>query len=102
MIVKTAQYEVRAEALDECLRAIEAYVAEIDATQPGTIVYRALRDMERPTRFLHIMLFADDEAEEIHGDSEATQRFTGVLYPNTLAPVEFAAWEPVAMVDRTA
>lgn len=71
MIVKTAGYEVRPEALDARLTAIEAFVAV-------------------------------DEAERIHGASDAVKRFTEVLYPNTLAPVEFVAWEAFAMVDRTA
>ena len=102
MQVNTATFEVKPEALNECVDAIEEFVSAIEETEPRTLVYRSLRDTKNPSRFLHIFLFADEGAKDAHASSDAVKRFTDILYPNTLAPVEFTEWEPVAMVDRLA
>ena len=100
MVIKTAQFEVEENALDECVAAVEAFVGAVDESEPGTLVDRSLQDVDRPTRFLHIFIFADDAAEQVHTSGEPVKRFTEVLYSRTLAPVQFQTWRPVAMVDR--
>lgn len=100
MIIQTATFDVVPDALQGCEAAIRDFVSYIEANEPGTSVYRSLRETGDPCRFLHIFLFADAEAEELHANSEAVRRFTETLYPNIVAPVAFARWEPVAMVDR--
>jgi len=101
MILKTATFEVRPDGIDTCLVATRTFVAEIEATQPATLVYRSLQDAAEPTRFLNIMLFPDGDAEEIHRSSDATRRFTEFIYPLTVAPPRFTGWTQVAAVDRT-
>lgn len=39
----------------------------------------ALQDVEEPTRFLHVVTFADPAAEERHSASDAVRRFTATL-----------------------
>jgi hypothetical protein len=65
-IHELARYEVRPEALKQCLAAIEEFVAWRDA-----------------------------EANRLHGESAAVKKFAGILYPNCLAPVEFIEYRQV-------
>ena len=68
-IRELARYEVRPEALEQCLSAIHEFVAYVRSNEPG-----ALR---------------------IHGESAAVKKFAGILYPNCLAPVEFIEYKQI-------
>jgi quinol monooxygenase YgiN len=94
-IYGTARFGVKPEALDRCRSAIEEFVTYVRANEPGTKLYLSLQDAEEPTRFLHVMIFEDDAAENIHTNSEAVDRFTGVLYPETVDGVTFERFLPV-------
>ena len=59
------------------------------ANEPGTKLYLSLQDQADPTRFLHVMIFEDEVAEDLHANSEAVKRFTDVLYPETVDGVTF-------------
>ena len=92
---KTAVFQVRAEALDTCLEAIRAFVAHAQTKEPGTLMYRSLQSVDDPTRFVHVMAFADEAAEKAHATSDAVRRFTDVLYPNTVDGVAFTTYREV-------
>jgi quinol monooxygenase YgiN len=94
-IHELARYEVRPEALPECLAAIHEFVAHVRANEPGALRYEVWQEAAHPTRFVHIFVWRDEEASRIHGESEAVKRFAGILYPNCLAPVEFRVYEQV-------
>ena len=94
-IHELARYEVRPEALDQCLAAIHEFVAYIRENEPGSLRYEVWQDAERPTHFVHIFVWRDAEANRIHGESAAVKRFAGILYPNCLAPVEFIEYKQV-------
>ena len=94
-IHELARYEVRAEALDTCIAAIHEFVAYVRANEPGALRYEVWQEAERPTRFVHLFVWRDDEANRIHGESAAVKRFAGILYPNCLAPVEFTEYRQV-------
>jgi hypothetical protein len=51
----------------------------------------------RTTRhaFVHIFVWRDEEANRIHGQSDAVKKFAGILYPQCLAPVEFTEYRQV-------
>ncbi len=94
-IHELARYEVRPEALDQCLAAIHEFVAYIRENEPGALRYEVWQDTERPTRFVHIFVWRDAEANRIHGESVAVKKFASILYPNCLAPVEFIEYKQV-------
>ena len=94
-IHEIARYEVRVEALDECLAAIHEFVAYVRANEPGALRYEVWQEAEHPTRFVHIFVWRDAEANRIHGESAAVKKFAGILYPRCLAPVEFVEYRQV-------
>ncbi|MBS4096918.1 MAG: antibiotic biosynthesis monooxygenase [Sulfuricella sp.] len=94
-IHELARYEVLPDALDQCLAAIHEFVAYIRDNEPGSLRYEVWQDAKHPTRFVHIFVWRDAEANRIHGESEAVKKFAGILYPNCLAPVEFIKYHQV-------
>jgi quinol monooxygenase YgiN len=88
-IRELARYEVRPEALQQCVAAIHDFVAYVRTNEPGALRYEVWQEAEHPTRFVHLFIWRDAEANRIHGESAAVKKFAGILYPNCLAPVEF-------------
>ena len=95
-IRQLARYEVRPEALDRCIAAIQEFVAYVRLNEPGTLRYEVLQDREHPTRFVHSFVFRDAEADRIHSASAAVKKFSSILYPECLAPVEFIDYDLLA------
>jgi quinol monooxygenase YgiN len=91
-----ARFEVQKEALEVCKAAIQEFVEYVRANEPGTILYTSLQEKENPTRFIHYFIFQDERSREIHSNSDAVNRFTSVLYPNLVAPVEFTEYSRFA------
>ena len=94
-IHELARYEVRPEALEQCLAAIHEFVEHVRDHEPGALRYEVWQEAERPTRFVHIFVWKDAEANRIHGESAAVRKFAGILYPKCVAPVEFITYEQV-------
>ena len=94
-IHELARYEVRPESLEECLAAIHEFVAYIRANEPGALRYEVWQEADHPTRFVHIFVWENADANRVHGDSAAVRKFASVLYPNCLAPVEFVEYRQV-------
>ena len=88
-----ARYEVRPEAVQSCLAAIREFVAYVRRNEAGTLRYEVWQEQKHPTRFVHIFVFRDAEADRIHSESAEVKKFAGVLYPECLAPVEFTDYE---------
>lgn len=91
-IYMTAKFEVKEHALEVCQQVIQEFVEYIDANEPDTLLYTSLQEKENPTHFLHYFIFRDENARELHSNSQAVNRFTSVLYPNLVAPVEFTEY----------
>ena len=94
-IHELARYEVRTEALEDVLAAIHEFVAYVRSSEPGALRYEVWQEAEHPTRFVHIFVWKDEEANRIHGQSEAVKKFAGILYPKCLAPVEFIEYRQI-------
>jgi len=94
-IRELARYEVQREALDTCLAAIHEFVAYVRDNEPGALRYEVWQESEHPTRFVHLFIWRDAEANRIHGESAAVKKFAGILYPRCLAPVEFIEYKQV-------
>jgi quinol monooxygenase YgiN len=95
-IRQLARYKVRPEALKQCLQAIHEFVAYVRANEPRTLRYEVWQEQDEPTRFVHIFVFRDAEADRIHSESPEVKKFADILYPNCLAPVEFVDYRHVA------
>jgi quinol monooxygenase YgiN len=94
-IRQLARYQIRSEGLDRCLAAIREFVAYVRASEPGTLRYEVWQEEKDPTRFVHIFVFRDAEADRIHSESAEVKKFASVLYPECLAPVEFVDYRNV-------
>src|SRR5689334_10286636 len=95
-IYMTAKFEGQNEAIDVCELAIQDFVNHVRANEPDTILYISIQEKEDPRRFLHYFIFRDDNARELHSNSDAVNHFTGILYPNLVAPVEFTEYSMFA------
>jgi quinol monooxygenase YgiN len=96
MVRQLARYQVRADGVDQAVAAIREFVADVRSNESGTLRYEAWQEKDDRTRFTHIFVFRDSEAEQTHSDSAAVKTFAGILYPLCLAPVEFVDYELVA------
>jgi quinol monooxygenase YgiN len=94
-IHELARYEVRPEALEQCLEAIHEFVAYVRENEPGVLRYEVWQEVEHPTRFVHLFVWKDEETNRVHGESAAVKEFASILYPNCLAPVEFVEYRQV-------
>ena len=94
-IHELARYEVRPEALEQCLAAIQEFVTHVRTNEPGALRYEVWQEKEHPTRFVHIFVWRDEESNSLHGKSAAVRKFAGILYPNCLKPVEFIEYTQV-------
>lgn len=94
-IRQLARYQVRSEALQQCLTAIHEFVDYVRTNESGTLRYEVWQEQNDPTRFVHIFIFRDTEADRMHSESAAVKKFSGILYPNCLQPVEFIDYRQV-------
>lgn len=94
-IHELARYEVRPGALEEVLAAIHEFVAYVRENEPGALRYEVWQESEHPTRFVHLFVWRNEEANRVHGESAAVKKFAGILYPKCLAPVEFISYRQV-------
>ena len=89
----TAYFVVRDDMLEVCQTAIREFVEYVRVNEPDTLLYTSLCEKENSNHFLHYFIFRDEKARELHSNSEAVNRFTSILYPNLVAPVEFTEHE---------
>jgi quinol monooxygenase YgiN len=94
-IRQLARYQVRPQSLERCLAAVREFVAYVRAKEPGTLRYEVWQEQADPTRFVHIFVFRDAEADRIHSESAEVKKFADILYPECLAPVEFTDYSHV-------
>lgn len=96
MIAKTATFQVRADAVEPSVVALEAFVRAVGENEPDTLFYTVFQDAGDPTRFTNFFAFTDREAEEHHRGTPWVKAFTDVLYPNTLEGVVFTEYRVIA------
>lgn len=96
MIYQTARFQVKPDTLAICQQAIHDFIKYIRANEPATLVYVSLAEQGAPTKFLHVFIFADQAARDRHANSDGVKKFTSILYPNCVAPVEFTEYTFVA------
>lgn len=94
-IRQLARYQVRPEALDRVLAALNEFVTYVRANEPGTLRYDVWQEQSDPTRFVHIFTFRDTDADNAHSQSAEVKKFASILYPECLAPVEFIDYNQI-------
>ena len=100
-IYQTAEYQVSAAGLDAVRRAIIEFVDYVRASEPGTQMYAAWERQDEPTRFTHLFVFADDEAQRIHSESAAVARFEAAYRQHLVGgDVVFTDFDLVASNQR--
>jgi quinol monooxygenase YgiN len=92
----TARFRVLPEWRDETLEVIRTFVDAVDRKELGTRLYLSLQSEASPDEFLHLFVFEDDAAEEVHRTSAAVRAFTDRLYPHLQEDVEFKTFRRVA------
>ncbi len=96
-IYQTAHYQVRADAVERVKTAIADFVAYVAANEPGSHLYAAWQEVDDPTKFVHLFIFADEAAHQTHGNSAAVRAFEAVYGPElTAGPVVFTDYRQVA------
>lgn len=68
--------------------AIQRFVAAVATHEPETR-YDAWQETAEPSRFVHLMRFADEAAESRHRQAGYTDEFVAVLYPRCRQPPAF-------------
>ncbi len=97
-IYGTGTYRVKPEAIEKVKRAIEEFVLYIKENERGTEMYIVWQDKEDDSRFIHFYRFTDQDAEDVHSNSEAVKKFESIYTPELVGgPVIFTDYDPVAM-----
>jgi len=84
-IYTIAEYEVGQSGIEKVKAAIEEFVPHVRANEPGTRLYVAWQSKDRPTRFVHFFIFADEAAHEAHASSSAVKRFEAAYRPELVS-----------------
>ena len=93
MIRKIAQYKVKLRQLDEVKRATKEYVAAVAVFEPATEYHAYV--MEDGITFVHLMAFADEEAENRHRAAPHTQKFEAMIYPRCEGKPKISVLTPI-------
>ena len=79
------------------MRAIREFVSSVTANEPGTQMYAAWQRRDDRTRFLHLFIFEDAEAQTRHSESAAVAEFEAAYRPFLVAgDVVFADFDLIA------
>jgi quinol monooxygenase YgiN len=94
-IRQLAHSQLKPEAFEHILAAIHEFGAYARANESETRRYEVWQEQNDPTRFVHIFIFRDTEADKAHSESAEIKKFASILYPERLAPVEFIDYRQV-------
>jgi quinol monooxygenase YgiN len=81
LIAKTVAFKVKPDLIDAAKDAIRAFIDNIEANEPDTLVYRSYTDADDILAFTHHMIFKNEAAYAKHRDSTYCAAFVKVLYP---------------------
>jgi quinol monooxygenase YgiN len=97
MLYQTGAYQVKKSGVERVKNAIAEFVKHVQANEPGSIMYLAWQQKTDPTKFVHLFIFADEAAQERHGQSEAVRKFESVYTPELVdGSVVFTDYEMIA------
>jgi len=80
-IFQTGAYRVKASGVAKVESAIREFVDYVKKSEPGSLMYLAWQEKNDPTKFVHLFIFKDEEAQKRHGQSEEVRRFEAAYSP---------------------
>jgi quinol monooxygenase YgiN len=96
-IFQTAHYQVKPEAVGRVKTAIDQFVAYVRDNEPDTRMYVVWQSIDDPTSFVHLVEFADQAAQDRHGQSESVRKFESIYMPELVGgPVRFTDYQQIA------
>lgn len=97
MIYQTAYYQVNEQSVNKVKEAVKEFTQYVKKNEPGTIMYLAWQKKDDPTCFVHLFIFKDEAAQDIHSKSNAVKKFESVYAPELVSEgVNFTDYELVA------
>ncbi|HEY6852625.1 MAG TPA: antibiotic biosynthesis monooxygenase [Gemmatimonadales bacterium] len=79
MNYRIARFKVRASEAPAVEKAIIAFVGQV-ADEPGTLRYESFREPDGVS-YVHLMIFADDDAQAKHEGTAHMKAFLAELHP---------------------
>ncbi len=73
-------YEVRPGEVENAKAIITPFVKAIEENEKETLFYKSFQLQQDPTRFVHVMIFKNEEARERHSNSAYCREFAHKLY----------------------
>ncbi len=95
---RIARFRVRASEVAAAEKAIIAFVSKV-ADEPGTLRYESFREADGVS-YVHLMAFADADAEEAHKTTDYLKQFVADLYPRCEAQPVFTDVKMVSGAGR--
>jgi quinol monooxygenase YgiN len=101
-ICQTGAYQVKADSVDKVRQGVTELTDYVKESEPGTVLYFAWQERDEPTRFMHLAVFDDETALEIHHASKALRRFEKLRDPHIVGgPAFFTEYDEVAGKPET-
>jgi len=95
MHIKINQFRLWNQYVDECLPAIEEYVAMVKAKEPGVLAYASYRQPDGVS-FTEVIAFKDGKAEVDHRDTEHGRKLRDSILPCCEVEPQFTSGDLVA------
>jgi quinol monooxygenase YgiN len=74
------EFEVFPEATQQAEVFISDFVENVRKHEPATLSYSSFREAKNTCRFIHVMIFENELAQQRHRNSENVKVFTDKLY----------------------
>ncbi len=101
-ICQTGAYQVKPDSIAKVRQAVTELTDHVKENEPGTVFYLAWQQRDDPARFMHLAVFDDETALEIHHASKALRRFEKLCAPYIVGgPVFFTEYDEVAGKPET-
>ena len=89
MVHRLVKYKVKSGSVETTRSLVRKFVNCIKENEPNTLVYNSYQDQEDNSVFIHVMIFIDEEAEELHRMTDYVKKFSEELYPECEIKPEF-------------
>ena len=75
-------FQVQNESINEVKTIISNFISKIKRHEEGTLMYKSFQQEDKPTHFIHVMTFLDEESMNIHKNTLYCKEFVDKLYPS--------------------